>query len=276
MNKAMKVLLPAAGLAAVGLGVTAYLIAPGRARKRSKAQFYGRNFAHRGLYKPDKTVAENSLTAFRAAADNGYGMELDVQLSSDEQVVVFHDDSLNRVCGVDADVDDRTWAELQQLGLSGTDEHMPLLSDVFAAVDGRTPIIIELKGGRRNELLCQKTLDLIDRYSGPICVESFEPMIVRWFRLHAPDILRGQLSSQREDLATEMSPFKAFLVSNLLTNFLTRPQFIAYHVGKKPWTVRLCEAMGAMKVLWTSHDWTSESLADAVIFEFYRPRRKFK
>ncbi len=276
MNKAMKILLPAAGLAAVGLGVTAYLIAPGRARKRSKAQFYGRNFAHRGLYKPDKTVAENSLTAFKAAADNGYGMELDVQLSSDEQVVVFHDDSLKRICGVDADVDDRTWAELQELGLSGTDEHMPLLSDVFAAVDGRTPIIIELKGGRRNELLCQKTLDLIDRYSGPICVESFEPMIVRWFRLHAPDILRGQLSSQREDLATEMSPFKAFCVSNLLTNFLTRPQFIAYHVGKKPWTVRLCEAMGAMKVLWTSHDWTSESLADAVIFEFYRPRRKFK
>ena len=276
MNKTMKILLPAAGLAAVGLGVTAFLVAPGRARKRSKAQFYGRNFAHRGLYKPDKTVAENSLTAFKAAADNGYGMELDVQLSSDEQVVVFHDDSLNRVCGVDADVDDRTWAELQELGLSGTDEHMPLLSDVFAAVDGRTPIIIELKGGRRNELLCQKTLDLIDRYSGPICVESFEPMIVRWFRLHAPDILRGQLSSQREDLATEMSPFKAFCVSNLLTNFLTRPQFIAYHVGKKPWTVRLCEAMGAMKVLWTSHDWTSESLADAVIFEFYRPRRKFK
>lgn len=276
MNKAMKVLLPTAGLAAVGLGVTAYLIAPGRARKRSKAQFYGRNFAHRGLYKPDKTIAENSLTAFKAAADNGYGMELDVQLSSDEQVVVFHDDSLKRVCGVDADVDDRTWAELQELGLSGTDEPMPLLSDVFAAVDGRTPIIIELKGGRRNELLCQKTLDLIDRYSGPICVESFEPMIVRWFRLHAPDILRGQLSSQREDLATEMSPFKAFCVSNLLTNFLTRPQFIAYHVGKKPWTVRLCEAMGAMKVLWTSHDWTSESLADAVIFEFYRPRRKFK
>ena len=276
MNKAMKVLLPAAGLAAVGLGVTAFLVAPGRARKRSKAQFYGRNFAHRGLYKPDKTIAENSLTAFRAAADNGYGMELDVQLSSDEQVVVFHDDSLKRVCGVDADVDDRTWAELQELGLSGTDEPMPLLSDVFAAVDGRTPIIIELKGGRRNELLCQKTLDLIDRYSGPICVESFEPMIVRWFRLHAPDILRGQLSSQREDLATEMSPFKAFCVSNLLTNFLTRPQFIAYHVGKKPWTVRLCEAMGAMKVLWTSHDWTSEALADAVIFEFYRPRRKFK
>ena len=276
VNKTLKYLLPAAGAAALGLGAAAWLIAPGRASKRAKAPFTGRNYAHRGLHKVDKTVPENSLTAFRLAVENGYGMELDVQLSSDDEVVVFHDDTLDRVCGVEGEVDDRSWDELKKLPLCGTDERMPLFSEVLNAVGGRTPIIIELKARRKNRLLCEKTLALIDRYGGPVCVESFDPYIVRWFRFHAPDILRGQLSSQYEDLEPDVGRFRAFCRSHLLTNFLSRPQFIAYRIGKKPLTVRLCEAMGAMRVLWTSHDWKSESEADAVIFEFYRPRRKFK
>ncbi len=276
MNKTLKYLLPAAGVAALGLGTMAWLIAPGRATKRAKAPFKGRNYAHRGLYKSDQSVPENSLAAFRRAVENGYGMELDVQLSADDEVVVFHDDTLERVCGVAGDVDDRNWEELRGMPLCGTDERMPLFSEVLNAVGGRTPIIIELKTGRKNRLLCEKTLALIDRYGGPVCVESFDPWIVRWFRVHAPDILRGQLSSQYDDLLRTMSPFQAFCRSRLLTNFIARPQFVAYRVGKKPLTVRLCEAMGAMKVAWTAHDWKSESEADAVIFEFYRPRRKFK
>lgn len=276
MNKTMKVLLPAAGIAALGLGAAAWMIAPGHATKRAKAPFKGRNYAHRGLYTSDQSVPENSLAAFRRAVENGYGMELDVQLSADDEVVVFHDDTLERVCGVAGDVDDRDWDELRRLSLCETDERMPLFSEVLNAVGGRTPIIIELKTGRKNRLLCEKTLALIDRYGGPVCVESFDPWIVRWFRVHAPDILRGQLSSQYDDLAQDMGRFRAFCRSRLLTNFIARPQFIAYRVGKKPLTVRLCELMGAMKVAWTAHDWKQESEADAVIFEFYRPRRKFK
>lgn len=276
MNKTMKVLLPAAGIAALGLGAAAWMIAPGHATKRAKAPFKGRNYAHRGLYTSDQSVPENSLAAFRRAVENGYGMELDVQLSADDEVVVFHDDTLERVCGVAGDVDDRDWDELRRLSLCETDERMPLFSEVLNAVGGRTPIIIELKTGRKNRLLCEKTLALIDRYGGPVCVESFDPWIVRWFRVHAPDILRGQLSSQYDDLAQDMGRFRAFCRSRLLTNFIARPQFVAYRVGKKPLTVRLCELMGAMKVAWTAHDWKQESEADAVIFEFYRPRRKFK
>ena len=250
------------------------LAVQGRSSHPGMKELRGWNYAHRGLH--GDGAAENSMTAFRLAVENGYGMELDVQLSSDDEVVVFHDDTLSRVCGVDGDVDDRNWDELKKLPLCGTQEHMPLFSEVLNAVGGRTPIIVELKTGRKNRLLCEKTLALIDRYGGPVCVESFDPHIVRWFRRHAPDILRGQLSSQYEDLEPEVGRFRAFCRSHLLTNFLSRPQFIAYRIGKKPFTVRLCEAMGAMKVLWTSHDWKSESEADAVIFEFYRPRRKFK
>jgi glycerophosphoryl diester phosphodiesterase len=276
MSKALKIVLPLAGTAAAVIGATAFLIAPGIANKRQKAPFQGRNFAHRGLHKYDKSVPENSLPAFRAAVDNGYGIELDVQLSADDQVVVFHDDSLERVCGMEGDVTDRTWTELSALRLCGTEERMPLLTEVFDIVAGRGPIIIELKRGMRNEDLCQKTLNLIDAYKGPVCVESFDPFIVRWFRRNAPDILRGQLAAPCEDMAEVATRRNAFLLGNLLTNFIGRPQFIAYKIGKKPFTVRLCEAMGAMKVAWTSWDWTSEDTSDAVIFEYYRPRRRFK
>ena len=86
-----------AGAAAVGGFI--YLVAPGKIRKKQRSPFQNRNFAHRGLHKRDKSVPENSLAAFERAASYGYGIELDVQLSKDGQVVVFHDDTLNRVCG---------------------------------------------------------------------------------------------------------------------------------------------------------------------------------
>ena len=110
MNRTEKILL-ACGAAAVAFPV--FLVAPGRATKGQKAPFYGRNFAHRGLHSRDRKVPENSLKAFELASAAGYGMELDVQLTRDGQVVVFHDDTLGRVCGVEGRVDDYTFAELQ-------------------------------------------------------------------------------------------------------------------------------------------------------------------
>ena len=101
MEKTKKALL-ACGAAA--LAVPTFLLAPGRATKGQKAPFRGRNFAHRGLHSRDKSVPENSLKAFELASAAGYGMELDVQLTRDGQVVVFHDDTLKRVCGVEGTV----------------------------------------------------------------------------------------------------------------------------------------------------------------------------
>lgn len=90
------------------------MLAPGYASKRQKAPFIGVNFAHRGLHTEDKRVPENSLEAFRLAAEAGYGIELDVQLSKDGRVVVFHDDTLDRVCGVRGRVDDYKYDELKK------------------------------------------------------------------------------------------------------------------------------------------------------------------
>ncbi len=271
-----KLLLEAslAGLAA--LGGLVFLVAPGRARKKDKKPFMYKNFAHRGLHKKDKTIPENSLAAFERASSYGYGMELDVQLSKDGQVVVFHDDTLDRVCGVESRVDEKTYDELRQLSLCGTTQTIPLFSEVLKTVRGRGPLIVELKNGKNNEELCEKTYALLKKYSGEYCIESFNPFIVRWFKKNAPEVIRGQLANPPKDYNGEVGPLTAVILGNCLLNFLARPQFIAYKITPKPFTVKLCEALGAMKVAWTSHDWVNEKFYDAVIFEYYKPKLKYK
>lgn len=264
------------GCAAAGIALPLFMLAPGTASKRQKAPFMGRNFAHRGLHSRDKSVPENSLEAFRLASEAGYGMELDVQLSKDGQVVVFHDDTLDRVCGVNSRVDEKTYAELSNMSLCGTGHTIPLFTQVLDTVRGRGPIIVELKPGRRNRELCRKTLAILSEYKGDVCIESFDPFIVGWFRLHAGDIVRGQLAMPAQRYSDSMSKVTAFFLSHTLYNFIARPQFIAYRIGHRPPTVRLAELLGAMKVAWTSHEPRNEKKKDAVIFEFYKPRLKFK
>ena len=254
-----------------------WLLAPGRASRRQRAPFQGRNFAHRGLHSRDRQVPENSLEAFRLAAKAGYGIELDVQLSRDGQVVVFHDDTLDRVCGVPGRVDSMSYAQLSQLRLCGTEQGIPLLSEVLATVRGRGPLIVELKSGLHNRALCEKTYALLEDYRGEVCVESFNPFIVAWFRFHGRDLLRGQLAMPRRDyLSAGQSAFWAVMLSNTLLNFWARPQFIAYKIGRRPPTARLAELLGAMKVGWVSHEPRNEKGRDAVIFEFYKPRLRYK
>ena len=264
-------------LAAVLLLLPFLLLAPRRPGKKKSAPFFGRNFAHRGLYEKDGSVPENSLPAFARAVERGYGIELDVQLSRDGEVVVFHDDTLDRVCGKDARVDALDYAELRSLSLCGTEERVPLFSEVLELVNGRVPLIVELKNGPRNKELCRKTLAFLRAYRGPFCVESFNPMIVAWFRRHAPSVFRGQLSQPPARYPEEgYSKALGFVLGNLLLNLLARPHFVAYKIGKKPLAVRFSEALGATRVAWTSHDDTAEADFDVVIFEHYLPRPVFK
>ena len=267
-------ILGACGAAAVG--VPAFLIAPGAVTKRQKAPFVGRNFAHRGLHSEDKSVPENSLEAFRLAGRAGYGAELDVRLTKDGQVVVFHDDTLDRMCGVSARVDEKSYDELKLLSLAGTNQRIPLLTEVLETYGGRGPLIVEIKNGPRNRELCEKTYAILSDYPGEVCVESFNPRILRWFRFHAKDIVRGQLATTTGDYDGAVSKQTAFMLSHCLLNFISRPQFIAYRIGYRPLTVRLSEAMGAMRFGWTAHNERAERGRDGVIFEFYRPQRTYK
>ena len=259
--------------AAVFLAAAVYLfmIFPGRGGDKRRP-FENRYFAHRGLYSEDQSVPENSLPAFEAACLKGYGIELDVQLSRDSRVVVFHDDDLERACGIKSRVDAFDLDELEKMPLFGTGERIPLFTEVLETVGKRVPLIVELKTGPRKAELCEKTLSILREYGGEACVESFDPLIVSWFRKHAPEMLRGQLSQQAGAFRyLGINSVLSFVLANLMLNFLARPEFVAYRIGNKNLSLRLNERFGVMKVAWTANRNSDGKGSDAVIFEHCDP-----
>lgn len=202
------------------------LMAPGK--RRAGFPFEGAMIAHRGLH--GKGVPENSLAAFRRAARNGgLGAELDVQLTKDGKLVVFHDADLKRVCGVNLSVVGTDYDTLLQYPLLNTDERIPLFSDVLSALDG-IPLVCEVKvsPGADIPALCAATREALLSYDGPYCVESFHPAALRWFKNNAPEVIRGQLALNMFRTKEKYSFLTKFLLTNLLLNFYTRPDFIAY------------------------------------------------
>lgn len=257
-----------------------FLLQPGRARSAQVKPFAGHNYAHRGLHTSDQRVPENSLAAFAAAVQAGYGIELDVQLSKDGEIVVFHDDTLERVTGAAGRVDAYDWQELRQMKLFGTQERMPLFSELLETAAGKTPLIVELKSGPRNRELCEKTLEMLRGYRGDYCVESFDPTMVAWFRKNAPDVLRGQLAEDYAGYRKGGSgPVGAFVLSRCLGNCIARPQFIAWGAAKKNGAVKFAEMFRPMKLFWTARpDMNVQALEleyDGVIFEYYTPSAEY-
>ena len=263
----------ALSLAASGalVGTALFLISPALTRPREISAYYHRNIAHRGLFSSDQSTPENSLAAFAKAAEAGYGIELDLQLTADGNVVVFHDSSLQRMTGVNRSLASCTLEELQQLRLFQTEETIPLFSDVLQLVGGRVPMIVEIKQAANYPFLCRQALDLMEQHPGTYCIESFDPRIVGWFRRYAPHVIRGQLSATPQSLRGETTRFNAETLGRCLFNFISRPHFIAYQIGPRPWTVRAAYQLGAFRVGWTSHDPSSEAHLDTVIFEHYLP-----
>ena len=156
-------------------------------RYRKCERWRGEQFAHRGLHDIKSGVVENTLPAFIAARDQGFGMELDIRFTKDMQVVVFHDDDLLRLAGDARKVCQLTLDELKAIPLGGIDDaRAPTLREVLDAVDGKTPLLIELKSGRNNSGLCRALMDSMEAYKGEFLVESFNPLIVAWFRFTHP------------------------------------------------------------------------------------------
>lgn len=256
--------------------------------ERGADRFLHWNFAHRGLHEKDKSVPENSIAAFRAAREAGYGAELDVQLSKDGQVVVFHDDTLDRVCGTipapegltngKGNLKDYTYEELHKMSLCGTRETIPLFTDVLDAFYGGGPLIVELKNvGKDNPELCEKTYEILKGYKGVFCIESFSPVIVHWFKKNAPELFRGQLAMPVKDYEGEVSKPVGFLLGNCLLNFWTKPDFVAYDMNQsRPAHVRNLYKKGMLDICWTSRKPEDQKGSyDGIIFEFYRPELKY-
>lgn len=262
-----------------------WLTAPATGRRELRKEFSHRNYAHRGLFGQDQRPPENSLPAFAAAVQAGYGMEMDVQFTADRRLVVFHDDSLDRMTGTHGWVRDFDYEAVCAMPLAGSDEHAPLFSDFLETVSGRTPLIIEIKSrasysGAYLDDLCRAVLDALKDYDGPYCIESFDPRVVHRIRVMAPGVLRGQLvDSYRSCRGEGTGRIFAYAMSHCLCNFWARPDFIAWCPEKENWAIRLCRRLGAMMVMWTAlpeHDATAlEQKYDAVIFQWYRPKTKY-
>lgn len=205
------------------------MIYPGRADQKKTLTFTSWNYAHRGFHNMEQGIPENSLTAFRAAVENKYGIELDVQMTKDRRIVVFHDDLLSRVCGLDIRIKDKTYDELKEMRLFDTDEEIPLLEDVLKVVGGKVPLLIEIKLTSMDTSICHYLDQLMRSYKGNYCIESFNTLALRWYKKHRPDVFRGQLSANllgRQPGRTDF--FLCLLTTNLMLNFLGRPHFIAY------------------------------------------------
>lgn len=235
-----------------------------------------RPVAHRGLHELEKGIPENSLAAFDAAIANHYAIELDVHLSADGEVIVFHDDTLRRATGIDGSIHEQPAATLSGLKLFDTDETIPTLADVLALVDGRVPLLIELKTTRAVGELERQTLRLVSQYAGPFAIQSFDPLRVAWLRNNAPQICRGQLSGRLKK--AKLPHYKRLVLRNLLLTPWTRPHFIAYEVGALPqWNAQLHRRLGIPVLAWTVRSESdyrrSQRWADNAIFETIRPVR---
>ena len=234
------------------------------------------HYAHRGLH--SEGIPENSLSAFAAAKDAGYGIELDVHLMKDGNLAVIHDASLKRTAGADLQIENLTADDLKYHHLGGTEEKIPLFSEVLSLVNGKVPLIIELKSVDNNyAALCDTVCSLLEDYKGLYGVESFDPRCILWLRKNRNEILRGQLAYNLFRVDVKIPPIMKFGLRHHLIHFITQPDFIAYGFADRRILGNfLCRKLWKMQgVAWTIR--TEEDLKAAIaedwipIFENIEP-----
>ena len=211
-----------------------YLLAlRGRCHHPGLSALRGWSYAHRGLH--DESIPENSLEAFRAAAEAGYGIELDIHLMQDGGLAILHDSLLNRMTGQDGRIEEKALCDLPELHLNGTEAAIPTLSQVLEEVRGRVPLILELKSfGGNHAALCQAVCTALGGYNGIYCLESFDPRCVLWLKHHRPELIRGQLYENFLKLPNIPQPWLLRLLATWqLETFLTKPDFIACRYSQR-------------------------------------------
>ena len=186
--------------------------------------------AHRGLH--GVSAPENSMKAFENAIEKNYAIELDVHLIADGTVVVFHDTSLSRMTGKDGYVKNLVRDDLKDCFLAGTSYTIPTLEDVLQLVDGKVPLLIEIKNVDKVGALEKAVIDLLNNYVGEFAIQSFNPFSLAYFKEHAPNFLRGQLACYFK--GEKMSYCKKFALKRLMLNKISQPHFISYCAENLP------------------------------------------
>lgn len=243
-------------------------------RAAPRAVFLGAtDYAHRGLHGHKTGFVENSLPAFAAAVERGFGIECDVRLSADGIVFVFHDDRLDRMTDARGRLADLPATALDGIALRGNGS-VPRLSALLAFVAGRVPLLIELKvdRGERVAPLCRAVRDTLDGYAGPVAVMSFHPGVARWFRVHAPDVPRGLVVTEEGGRGRWNAARRSLAMR------LVAPDFLAHDIRDLPGPfARLARRRGLPVLSWTvrtaPHWQAVRAYADAAIFEGEPPAR---
>lgn len=233
------------------LAVYLFLI-KGRTGHKDLPALRGWYYAHRGLHR--EGVPENSMAAFRAAKDSGYSIELDIHLLKDGNLAVIHDHSLKRTAGVDVLVEDLTSQDLDKYTLEGTEEKIPLFSQVLELYRGEAPLIVELKATTKNHgALCEAACNMLENYNGPYCLESFDPRCIAWLRKHRKHLIRGQLTENFFKSNSKLPGIVKFVMKYNLLHIATRPDFVAYRFAdRKNISNFLCRKLWRMQgVTWT-------------------------
>ena len=229
--------------------------------------------AHRGLH--NDVRPENSLIAIDEAVQRGFPVEIDVQTSVDGRAVVFHDWNLQRLTGFDGRVKFTNSAEIAKLRLAGGSERVPFLEDVLDLVNGRQPLIVEIKNRKRPGALEPEVSRILRNYKGAVAVHSFNPFSLGWFRRNHPGLCRGQISCSFD--TDDMASWKKVILAHYGMNWMSRPHFISHHWKQLPAIVpTLLRLLLRMPLLtWTVRGEQEETFArryaDNVFFESYLP-----
>ena len=241
----MNAIIKTAVIGAVSLAGAYVLSTQGRTGHPGLDALKGWYYAHRGLHNAERP--ENSMAAFRAALEQGYGIELDIHLIRDGNLAVMHDTSLKRTAGADVNITELTTEELKNYRLNGTDETIPTFRQVLELFAGKAPLIIELKAdGGNQEALVDAAVRAMEGYEGPYCMESFDPRCIHILKKKYPHIIRGQLTENFAAHNKTLHPAGRFVMTHNLLNFLAVPDFIAYRYCDRKYTF----ANGICRKLW--------------------------
>ena len=249
-----KALIATAAVCTAGL-----LTLRGRSNHPGMAALRGWGYAHRGLHK--EGIPENSMAAFRAALEKGYGIELDIHLMKDGNLAVIHDSSLKRTAGAEVRIEDLTIEDLENYRLEGTEEKIPLFRQVLELYDGKAPLIVELKPVDGNHAaLSRAACDMLESYRGAYCLESFDPRCIAWLKQNRPQLIRGQLTENFVKGKNTLHPAIRFALTHNLLNIATCPDFVAYKFAdrKDSLTTALCRHVWDIQGV----SWTIRSQAD--------------
>lgn len=255
-----------------------YLVAPNKGRESRMEIYKGRVIAHRGLHDLNDTVAENSPSAFRLAMEKGYIIEMDVVMTKDKVPVVFHDYDGKRAFGVDKKIEEMDLEELQTYSLFGLGEHVPTFREFLSMIEGKVPLLIEIKGEQNPLEVTAAVAKELEDYAGEYAVQSFNPLIIAWYRKHVPGVLRGLLATDYFKDTVKLPFITKLVLEYELLNVKARPDFLSYnskfkqngmfrffktffHVPTAGWTIESLEEFKAGK-----------NVFDVYIFQGFDPK----